>query len=190
MATSVSLLPLRILDPSANAIIVCGAGGATRGAANVGFKISYGVDWNKNCKTTWEHNFYRSEFHHLNAFDFINLPERFPNEFKVDVLHISPPCQVHSPIHTVAGQNDEVNLATLFAVLHLIQKCKPRFVTLEQTSGIVTHDKVKGAYKSLLRMFTDLGFSVHTQLVDFQGFGLPSTRRRLIIIAAWYVSSS
>lgn len=113
----------------------------------------------------------------------------FAKALFVDVLHLSPPCQVWSPVHTVPGQNDKQNFASLFACEELLKKSKPRMVTLEQTFGIL-HPKFSQAFNSLIQMFTFYGYSVSWQLVEFQRWGLAQSRKRLIIIAAGYVSAN
>jgi DNA (cytosine-5)-methyltransferase 1 len=145
--------------------------------------VQWGFDFDNNAGQTWKHNFRNSRFFEQWADEFI----AFPHENKsilVDILHLSPPCQVFSPIKVHEGKNDETNFASLFAVQELIEKVKPRMVTLEQTFGIL-HNKHKAAFHALIRMFTDHGFSVSWQVVDFHHWGLAQRRKRLIIVAAW-----
>ncbi|RAL67688.1 hypothetical protein DID88_008429 [Monilinia fructigena] len=118
----------------------------------------------------------------LSVNEFADLPDP-SQDLWVDILHLSPPCQVFSPAHTVPGQHDEMNYASLFGVGSAIKKSRPRIVTLEQTFGIL-HPKNKNAFYGLIGCFADLGFDVSWQVVKFQGYGSPSRRTRLIILAA------
>ena len=184
----------------------CGGGGATRGAAMAGLRVKWGFDqWAHAC-TTWRANFPQAKCYELSSFHFIDWVRgskcRKPVNVKVDILHLSPPCQYFSPAHTVDCPNDELNVASLFAVGDVIRVAKPRIVTLEQTFGIVAV-RFRKYFNSLIQMFTALGFSVrwavvnlaqwvcHTvlslmrKLISFKG--LPQRRHRLIIIAAWPV---
>lgn len=86
-------------------------------------------------------------------------------------------------MHVREGKNDEQNFFSLFACGAIIQKCKPRIVTLEQTFGIL-HPKFQNAFHSLIQMFTTMGFSVSWQMVYFPNYGLSQSRRRLILVAA------
>lgn len=166
----------------------CGAGGMTVGAAAAGLKVEWGFDFNHHAGNTWQKNFPRASFHFLPVNEFAALPD--PNQdLWVDILHLSPPCQVFSPVHTVPGQNDDMNYASLFGVRCTIEKTRPRIVTLEQTFGIL-HPKNKDAFNGLISCFTDFGFDVSWQVVKFQGYGTPSRRTRLIILASWYAFSS
>ncbi|PQE09925.1 hypothetical protein CJF31_00011680 [Rutstroemia sp. NJR-2017a BVV2] len=160
----------------------CGAGGMTCGATLAGLKVLYGVDINGDAGQTWQKNFSPAEFLEMSVHDFSVLPGH-PEDFIVDVLHLSPPCQMFSPVKTRPGQNDESNYASLFGVGEAITKARPRIATLEQTYGI-TNTGHKETFNALIRMFTDLQYDVSWGIKTFQSYGLPQSRKRLIIIAS------
>ena len=153
-----------------------------RGALMAGLMLMYGLDFCPNGCSTLEYNFPRAKIFEKAAYQFVALPDPLKELF-VDILHLSPPCQVFSPVHTVPGRNDVMNFCSLFAVEELIKKAKPRMVTLEQTFGLL-HDRFRDAFNSLIKMFTDLSFSVNWRIVDFHRLGLAQRRKRLIIVAA------
>lgn len=156
----------------------------TQGAISAGLKVIWGFDFNPNASETWRYNFPRSRFYEIWAHEFATLDDP-TRGLVVDILHLSPPCQVFSPVHPGHGKNDEMNFASLFAVQALLEKSRPRMVTLEQTFGIL-HEKFKTAFHALVRMFTEHGFSVCWQVCKLQDWGLAQSRRRLIILAAGY----
>jgi DNA (cytosine-5)-methyltransferase 1 len=146
----------------------CGAGGTTRGAAMAGLRVVWGFDhWNQAC-STWRANFPYATCYELTSQRFIVTTQgskfRKPVDVKVDVLHLSPPCQYFSPAHTVNCPNDEMNIASLFAVGAVIKAARPRIVTLEQTFGIVA-TRFYRYFNSLIHMFTALNFSVRWAVV-------------------------
>ncbi|KZL67337.1 RIP defective (C-5 cytosine-specific DNA methylase) [Colletotrichum tofieldiae] len=159
----------------------CGAGGFSRGAERAGLHVEYAVDhWEKACGT------YRLNFPNTSLFemsiDELMLASK-DTQMRTDILHLSPPCQTWSPAHTVAGVNDEANIAALFACRSLVEKVRPRIFTLEQTFGIMqpSHDPF---FCSLVGGFTEFGYSVTWKIVHLQTWGLPQTRKRLIMIGA------
>ena len=166
---------------------VCGAGGATLGAKLGGFHPVWGFDHWAEAGKTWSSNFPIAKFFNLEAVDFINLPDTV--DLKVNILHISTPCQMWSPAKTLPGKNDESNYASLFSIAALIRRTKPRIVTLEQTFGIL-HANFEWEFRALVQMLTMHGYSVSWRLVELQKLGLASRRRRLIIEAAGYVGPS
>ncbi|KAK0128323.1 hypothetical protein ONS95_000298 [Cadophora gregata] len=160
----------------------CGAGGTTRGAVSSALQVLWGLDVDKNASKTWKENFPNATHYEMWAHDLVANINANRHLF-VDILHLSPPCQVFSPVHTRVGKNDQQNFDSLFACDALVHNSRPRIITLEQTFGIL-HPKFEAAFNSLIQIFTSYGYSVSYQIVQFQNYGLAQTRRRLIIIAA------
>lgn len=102
---------------------------------------------------------------------------------RADVLHLSPPCQYFSPAHTQASANDDENIFALLGCRELVNKLRPRLVTLEQTFGI-THERHAQYLWSLIGDMTDQGYSVRWKVVRLCTWGLAQDRKRLILIAA------
>lgn len=142
----------------------CGAGGSTRGALMAGLRVRWGFDFWKQACETWEANFPHARCFHKAAHEFVQFAKRYPHLVKVDILHLSPPCQFFSPAHTINGVDDEMNTASLFAVEAVIEVTRPRVVTLEQTFGI-THPRFRFFFNALIRMFTSHDFSIRWAVV-------------------------
>ncbi|KAK3057086.1 hypothetical protein LTR09_002124 [Extremus antarcticus] len=161
--------------------ICTGAGGTARGAHQAGLTLKFFLDhWDDACKTLDE-NWPDVDILHMDIFTFLTTTKHF--DLRVDILHISFPCQPHSPAHTVDGKNDDANIAAAYSVIEILQKCRPRIVTFEQTSGIVTHN---GGYhfRALLHQLTVMNYSVRSGIVHCDEYGNSQPRKRLIIIAA------
>jgi DNA (cytosine-5)-methyltransferase 1 len=180
----------------------CGAGGATRGASMAGLRVIWGFDFWKRACETWEANFPYARCFCEPAHKFVEFAKRYPHLVKVDILHLSPPCQFFSPAHTINGVDDEMNTASLFAVQAVIEVTRPRIVTLEQTFGI-NHPRFRFYFNALIQMFTAHDFSIRWAIIPLAQWvclsaifyllkhpltghqGLPQRRMRLIIIASW-----
>lgn len=155
----------------------CGAGGTTRGAAMAGLQVLWGFDhWNHAC-ATWRTNFSQAKCYELSSQQFVGRAQgskyRKAIDMKVDILHLSPPCQYFSPAHTVDCPSDEMNVASLYAVGPVIKVAKPRVVTLEQTFGIAAA-RFRKYFNSLIQMFTALSFSVRWAIVPLAQWVCPS----------------
>ncbi|CUS09459.1 unnamed protein product [Tuber aestivum] len=156
----------------------CGGGGMSSGARAAGFRNAWSFDSNYEAVSTYRRNFPQCTTYHSTVNDFLTL--RHP-ELLVDVVHLSPPCQPHSPAHTIAGKDDDNNEASLFCVRQCLQACRPRMVTLEQTDGLLNRPEW---FRSLVMMFTDLGFSLSWKVLHGVEYGVPQTRKRLFLLAA------
>ncbi|KAI1278153.1 S-adenosyl-L-methionine-dependent methyltransferase [Xylaria sp. FL0933] len=158
----------------------CGAGGASCGARKAGFQIKVACDNHAGACNTYAKVYPEAQLHRMNMFELI---ARENLKIRVDVLNLSPPCQFWSPAHTVAGVNDDANIAALFACRELVKKFRPRLFTLEQTYGIL-HQKFEYYFNSLIHGFTDHNYSVRWKVVNLVNWGAPATRRRLIMIGS------
>lgn len=158
----------------------CGAGGASRGMQQAGIKLVFSIDnWDVSNKT-YAQNFPSVRRHEKDVFDFY-IDNTIGADHRVDILHLSPPCQVFSPAHTRAGKNDEMNEAALFACGHVVDKVKPRIFTIEQTFGLL-RERFMPQFNTLIGAFTANDYSVRWKVVHLRNWGLCQNRRRLIII--------
>ena len=157
----------------------CGAGGMSRGAVSAGLRVKWGFDFNPAACQSYAMNFFRTPIYKVWADQFSGAK----GDHKVDSCHLSPPCQFFSDAHTIQGKDDDMNTASLFAIFNLLEKAKPRIVTLEQTSGLIRRHAL--FFNAVINMFTSRGFSVRWKVMNCADFGLPQRRMRLFIIASW-----
>ncbi|KAL8852044.1 MAG: hypothetical protein Q9221_003069 [Calogaya cf. arnoldii] len=158
----------------------CGAGGMSRAAYENKLHIHDAFDFDKTACHSYQMNFPHSRIQCLWAHEFVNLPI----DHKVDIAHLSPPCQFFSDAHTHVGKDDEMNTASWTALGELLSKSKPRVVTLEQTFGIVLRARHQGYLNALIQVFTSHGFSIRWRLLHCADYGLPQMRLRMFMIAS------
>ena len=160
----------------------CGAGGASRGAKAVGLRVDWGFDFDPAAIDSYRRNFHKTRCEAIAAHEFVTV---ITEDFKIDILHLSPPCQTFSPMHSRQGKNDELNQGTFFAVEELLKKVKPRIVTLEETFGLTRTLDNLDWFHAMIQVFTKLGFSVRWKIFNLCDFGLPQPRKRLFVFASW-----
>ena len=161
----------------------CGGGGVSRGAQMAGLAVAWGFDRGPDQCQTWSTNFPYAEIFHCDVTAFLGAKI----DVKIDILHLSPPCQPYSSANTRPNEKkDEANIAACFAISDLIEKCKPRLVTMENTSGLF--DRKPEWFHRFINLFLARDYSVRWSLLDMANYGVPQSRQRLIIIAAGYVS--
>ena len=162
-----------------------GPGGASRGAKAAGLRNEFAFDFDPATIDTYRRNFHHTRCEAIAAHEFVTV---INEDFKVDVLHMSPPCQTFSPYHVHQGKNDELNQATFLAIEELLKKTRPRIVTLEETFGLSRMRKHKDWLHAMIRIFSKLGFSIRWRVFNLSDFGLPQPRKRLFVFASWYDS--
>ena len=184
----------------------CCSGGTSRGAKGAGLRVSWGFDHDVPAIYSYRKNFVHTDCWAVDAHHFVAMFDEDDDDdaaendaadndrpgkdskkitAKVDILHLSPPCQTFSPAHTREGQNDERNSASFFALEELLKTTKPRVVTVEETFGLTRTVDNLPYFRSMIQTFTRLGFSVRWSVFNLRDFGLPQPRKRLFIIASW-----
>lgn len=161
-----------------------GAGGWACGAKQAGVKHNFLIDnWATACETLRKNGFDEggAKIIHMDLQDFAINGTRYVWEI-VDILHISYPCTPHSWLNTRGGPKDEAALDLIMSVSALLEKCKPRVVTLEQVNAIT--QRRNGAYfKVLVNQLTSKGYSVSWKVENFAEVGNGHNRSRLMMTA-------
>ncbi len=163
-----------------HADLFCGAGGVTRGARTAKFRTTVACDMDPDACASYRLNFSSTDLYEMSVHEFVTS---IPNTCMVDVMHISPPCQVWSPAHTSPGANDDANLAALYACREALVKLRPRVVTVEQTFGLV-HKRFQHYFNLFINCFTMTDYSVAYQVTNLSEMGSSQNRKRLTILAA------
>lgn len=184
MRPSTSTERLQIKPPKSYVYgdICAGAGGTTRGAAQAGLKIGFVLDhWNaatKTLKLNWPRD---TKVLTEDIYKFCTSAE-FAEGYKADILHCSFPCQTYSAAHTVQGGRDRENESAGYCLMNLLPRCKPRVVTMEQTSGLL--DRFPKSFHAFIHQITAAGYSCRWKSWNLAELENVQPRKRLIIIAS------
>ena len=161
-----------------------GAGGWACGAKQAGVKHNFLIDnCEPACETLGKNGFGEggAKVICMDLQDFVINGTRYVWEI-VDILHISYPCTPHSWANTRGGPKDEAALDLIMSLSALLEKCRPRVVTLEQVNAIT--QRRNGAYfKLLVHQLTCKGYSVSWKVENFAEVGNPQARGRLMMTA-------
>lgn len=166
----------------------CGCGGVSEGAAQAGLKVVWGFDNDPKAYESYQLNRPGTEPFLCDVHDFRALLD---DDLRVDVVHLSPPCQAMSAANWSVGfkdpgsegaQRDEMNQAALICIASIVEKTKARVVTIEQTSGISSHHP--NWLRALIGQFTSIGYSCRWRIIDCADYGVPQHRKRLFLMAS------
>ncbi|KIW70858.1 hypothetical protein PV04_03095 [Phialophora macrospora] len=167
-----------------------GAGGTSWGAHTAGLKMKFAFDFDPWAIKTYKYNFGITgmQILQMNVHDFVRkavLEDRgLTKTCLVDFLHLSPPCQPFCGANRRPNiAENAMNLSAFARVADLLEICKPRIATLEESKSLTDVDK-RNYFKSLIGFFIKKGYSVQWKALDLERWGVPQTRRRLIVIAS------
>ncbi len=171
--------------------LFCGCGGVTTGLRTAGIKVPFGIDFDEDCRLTYSQNnpgssFINKDIKNVSSEDLLKWA---PGLFKTDYLLLAAcaPCQPFSSHNR--SNNKASGRAMLCEVERFVRDLLPDFVLLENVGGI---RNVPGysAYRRLRKTLESLRYTVDSRIVDSQFYGVPQSRKRLVILASRYSALS
>lgn len=168
----------------------CGVGGLTRGLLDAKFKVVAGYDTDGSCRFAYETNndgavFYEKSVTDLEAAELLS---HYPPG-AVKVLVGCAPCQPYSSLTQkiidegtrTNGRHGEWGLLDTFA--HLIASVKPEIVSMENVTRLANKAKYP-VYARFVDTLRTSGYFVSEYRAYCPDYGIPQTRRRLVLLAS------
>lgn len=159
--------------------LFCGVGGLTHGLEKAGINVKAGYDLDENCKYPYEENneaeFVKKDVKNLEASE---IQERLDDDGKTLIAGCAP-CQPFSSLtNSESGEDERWWLLNHFS--ELVEEVEPDYVTMENVANL----KGEEIYKSFKDKLETLGYSVTAKVVKAKNYGVPQSRRRLVLIAS------
>ncbi|MEL4308942.1 DNA cytosine methyltransferase [Joostella sp. CR20] len=163
----------------------CSGGGMSCGMQEAGIQIVAGIDFDKNCKQTYEANIGKGKFIHE---DVCKLKEEQIEEklsLKKDddnlILIGCSPCQYWSIINTDKKKSKKSkNLLKEFR--RFVEYFNPGYVVVENVPGVLRREKESGL-KSFIKWLKKNGYHTHCEIHEVSNYGVPQHRKRFTLIA-------
>lgn len=165
--------------------LFCGAGGLSEGFRKRGFQIIAANDFDKSCAETYklthpETPFIDGTIQNLTAEQLLDMTGLAVGD--LDCLVGGPPCQAFSVYNHQRGLHDE--RSGLFReYLRLVEGLMPKFVVMENVTGILSAGKGK-AVKEIHERLSELGYAVAQETLKAEEYGVPQERRRVFFVAS------
>lgn len=157
----------------------CGVGGLTYGLQSAGIKVAAGYDIDPKGRYPYEANC-RSSFVEADIRDVKvdEVRDHFGNR-PVRVLAGCAPCQPFSTYsQSKRTKDDQWRLLSEFQRLAL--GLRPEILTVENVRGLQDHQ----VWKNFLATLVENGYHFDAAILRCEEFGIPQTRRRLVLIAS------
>jgi DNA (cytosine-5)-methyltransferase 1 len=159
--------------------LFCGVGGLTHGLVRGGVHVVAGVDVDPSCRYPFEANnsaiFVERDVEDLEVSEL----EKFYEGSDITLLAGCAPCQPFST-YSRSGRNRqyESQWPLVLAFGRLVEQLKPHLVTMENVPQLLNH----GVFDQFLRSLQD--YRKWWAIVDCTSFGVPQTRKRLVLLAS------
>ncbi len=163
----------------------CSGGGMSFGMKQAGIKVVAGVDFDPDCKQTYEANLKGSKYiladvSSMKTEDLSKETGIKKNDDDLILIGCSP-CQYWTIIRTTKNKSEK-SKDLLHEFHRFVKYYNPGYVVVENVPGILKKTKESG----LDRFVSDLekrGYAVHYEVVNMNEYGVPETRKRFSLIA-------
>lgn len=163
--------------------LFCGIGGLSYGMKSKGFKILAGFDLDWTCQYAYETNndakFIYKDIKTVTKNDILPLYSK--NAIKV--LAGCAPCQPFSSYAFKNKKKDPNKYDLLYEFGRLVGEVKPDIVTMENVIQILNF-KEKPVLQDFIDSLSTLGYDVDVNQVFCPDYGIPQTRKRLVLLAS------
>jgi DNA (cytosine-5)-methyltransferase 1 len=164
--------------------LFAGIGGLRKAMEGVGGRCVFTSEWDKYAKQTYLANFAdnRPIAGDIREVDAAVIPEH-------DVLVAGFPCQPFSiagvskknALGRAHGFDDETQGTLFFDVLRILKHRRPAAFLLENVKNLKSHDKGKTFDVIRRKLTEELGYALHTQIIDAAHF-VPQHRQRIVMV--------
>jgi len=180
------------LDQSMPVVIdfYCGAGGFTRGALDAGAYVICGIDNDNRAKGTYEYN--NKNINACSVPYIENSVEDIQKNYLRDLLKPfkdhplvfvgCPPCQHFTNLGTDKTAS-EASKGALSAFVDHVLVFRPKYVVIENVPGIRA-PKYGAVWEDAKSRLREVKYQIRDEIVDAKCFGVPQTRRRMLLVAA------
>lgn len=159
--------------------LFCGAGGLAYGLKSAGMEIAAGVDLDPACRHPFETNC-GGKFVEKSVADVTK--DELESWFKgadIRVLAGCAPCQPFST-YSQSRKTPDARWELLRAFLSLAVDLQPEIVTMENVRGLAA----KPIWQEFVTGLQSAGYQVAWNEVSCSDFGVPQSRKRLVLIAS------
>lgn len=163
--------------------LFCGIGGLSYGMKTAGFHILAGFDLDKTCQYAYETNT-GGEFNYRNI-TTVTAEDITPRYSKkaIKVLAGCAPCQPFSSYAFKNKEKDPDKYDLLYEFGRLVKDVQPDIVTMENVPAIRSF-KLKPVLEDFKSVLKQEGYEVWCDVVYCPDYGIPQTRKRLVLLAS------
>lgn len=154
--------------------LFAGVGGTRLGVESIGGECVFSSEWDKFSQQT-----YAANFDEIPDGDITKIPADSIPPF--DLLVAGFPCQPFSMAGKKLGFGDTRG-TLFFDIARIVEHHSPKVVFLENVKNLRSHDK-GNTLKVIVKTLEDLGYRVHTKVINAKHYGVPQNRERIFIIA-------
>lgn len=163
--------------------LFCGIGGLSHGFIKEKFNVVAGFDIDESCKYAFETNnkskFYCTDVGNLSGDEIL----RHYSKSDIKILVGCAPCQPFSSYTFKDKEKRKSKWGLLYDFLRLITETKPEIVSMENVAQLINFKKAP-VFEDFVQGLKKLGYFVTYEIVNCPDYGIPQTRKRLVLLAS------
>lgn len=170
-------MPIAAID------LFCGVGGLTKGLEQAGINVVAGIDFEPSCEFAYEVNnqarFICRDITKVTPDDIHRL---YPEDTDIHILAGCAPCQPFSKYtqrYRKDGYQDE-KWRLLYSFSMLMRECRPEIIAMENVPELAKTN----VFSDFLNELADCGYCVDYKVVYCPDYGVPQSRKRLVLLAS------
>lgn len=161
--------------------LFCGAGGLTHGLTQAGIKVEAGIDIDKQAEYAYKTNnpgtrFLLWDLSRKNS----RSVEKLFQPGKLRLLAGCAPCKPFSKLTNGIKNHTDLDLLDNFG--RFVRGIVPDLVTMENVPELA--DRGDEVFQRFLATLRGLNYSIDWQIVNCPKYGVPQSRRRLVLLAS------
>ena len=161
--------------------LFCSVGGLSYGFQMAGISVAAGLDIDETCRYAYERNC-RAEFIHsdIRRIGYEDISP-YLDGAKYRILVGCAPCQPFSPHTSKNRKNGKDSRWNLIGELsRLVTEGRPEIVSMENVPTL----KNREIYRDFKNTLQGQGYRIADGIISYEDFGVPQSRRRLVLIAS------
>jgi DNA (cytosine-5)-methyltransferase 1 len=161
--------------------LFAGGGGLTVGLKKAGFKVVGAVEIEEHALATYEanHKDVKTFCQDIRSLSGKELLAASPTG-KIDLLAGCPPCQGFSSLTAKYKKTDPRNFL-IREMGRLVEEVRPNAIMMENVPGLT--QKGHPLFNEFIRKIERLGYKVEHRVLQVADYGVPQSRRRLVLFA-------
>lgn len=160
--------------------LFCGAGGLTHGFELEGLPVSAGIDLDPACRYPYEANneaeFIEKSVERITARHL----DRYFGSATIRVLAGCAPCQPFSTYTQGLDTKKDHKWGLLYEFGRLARSTRPEIITMENVPSVGRH----AVFSDFVEILKKLKYEIWHDVVECAEYGVPQTRRRLVLLAS------
>jgi DNA (cytosine-5)-methyltransferase 1 len=163
--------------------LFAGAGGASQGLRQAGFRVLAAVEFNSEAAESFRHNHpdtlvVEADITDVDVHEVMATLRLKPGQ--LTVLNACPPCQGFSTLGS--GDVDDPRNDLIGSIWPFIRALQPRAIIIENVPGIRDDPRLA----QLVRQVRAIGYSARGYTIEAADFGAPQRRRRHVLLGVRY----